>query len=226
MGNITNVKGYITNPSFSSGEAIIPLSGSDFAYANNGYNGIYVGTAGNLTVKTVTGDVITLVSASGFISGIIGAVSSSSTAANIVGFDKQPIAPPTTTTTTVAPTTSTTTAAVVGVAAIINSGSYDGTPGSNPTITGGGYACFNTFNNLGGITLYFTSASLASWSGTSTPSLQGYTDIGLTTLYTGAGYGDLNAWGLSAAQGGATPPTVRFFDQATDAFIFPKVCGS
>ena len=98
MANLTNQLGFVTNPQFSGGEAVTPLSGSSFAYENRGYGGIYVGTPGTLVVKPINGNVITLVSASGFIPGLIGAVSSSSTAADIIGFDPIPVALPTTTT--------------------------------------------------------------------------------------------------------------------------------
>ena len=108
MSNITNQLGYVSNPQFSGGEAVTPLSGSEFAWQNRGYGGIYVGTPGTLVVKTINGNVLTFVSASGFIPGLIGAVSASSTAANIVGFDPIQVALPTTTTSTSTTSTSTT----------------------------------------------------------------------------------------------------------------------
>ena len=108
MANLTNTNGFVSNPQFSGGEAVTPLSGAAFAYANQGYGGLYVGTAGTLVVKTINGNVLTLVSASGFIPGIIGAVSASSTAANIIGFDPKPVSFPTTTTSTSTTSTSTT----------------------------------------------------------------------------------------------------------------------
>ena len=116
MGNLTNQLGYVTNTFFSGGEIVTPITGTEFAWQNRGYGGLYVGTLGTLVAKTINGNVITIVSASGFIPGLFGAVSSSSTAANIVGFDPIPVALPTTTTststsTTTAPSTSTTTAA-------------------------------------------------------------------------------------------------------------------
>jgi hypothetical protein len=84
---------YITNPQFVGGVAVTPISGSAFASAsaNNpqfGFvaGGLYVGQIGNLVLKTYDQSVITLVSASGFIPGIITAVSASSTAASIVAF--------------------------------------------------------------------------------------------------------------------------------------------
>jgi hypothetical protein len=116
---IENQKGYATNPAFSGGEVVVPVSGSTFAETNRGYGSLYVGKQGDLVVKTVDGSVLTFVSASGFIYGGVNAVSASSTAASILGFDAIPTeAVPTTTTaaptTTVAPTTTiapTTTAA-------------------------------------------------------------------------------------------------------------------
>lgn len=84
---------YVTNPQFVGGAAVTPISGSAFAAANDnnpqfGFvaGGLYVGQLGNLVVKTYDNSVLTIVSASGFIPGIITAVSSSSTAASIVAF--------------------------------------------------------------------------------------------------------------------------------------------
>lgn len=82
---------YVTNPQFVGGVAVAPISGSAFdsASSNNpqfGFvaGGMYVGNTGTLVAKTWDGSVLTLVSASGFIPGIITAVSASSTANNIV----------------------------------------------------------------------------------------------------------------------------------------------
>jgi hypothetical protein len=83
--NIINQKSYVENGQFSGGVTITPTSGSTFDAATTFYGGVYVGTAGNLVVKTVDGSVLTFVSASGFIPGLITAVSASSTAANIIG---------------------------------------------------------------------------------------------------------------------------------------------
>ena len=84
---------YITNPQFVGGVAVTPTGSSAFQAfnANNpqfGFvaGGLYVGQQGSLVVKTYDQSVLTLVSASGFIPGIITAVSSSSTAASIVAF--------------------------------------------------------------------------------------------------------------------------------------------
>jgi hypothetical protein len=236
MANLTNQLGFVTNPQFSGGEAVTPLSGSSFAYENRGYGGIYVGTPGTLVVKTINGNVITLVSASGFIPGLIGAVSSSSTAADIIGFDPIPVALPTTTTststtstsTTAAPTTSTTaapttsTTTIAAEAVVLYSGSYTGTPGS-ATITGVGSVCYNT----GGpgaptattITLYVPTGT--AWGSLGSASIQMYTDSGLTTPYTGGGLADFNAWGRAAGSGAIG---TRFFNLTTDAFESYQSC--
>jgi hypothetical protein len=82
---------YITNPQFVGGVAVTPISGSAFASASAetpqfGFvaGGLYVGQRGSLVVKTYDQSVLTFASASGFIPGIICAVSSSSTATGIV----------------------------------------------------------------------------------------------------------------------------------------------
>jgi hypothetical protein len=82
---------YVTNPQFVGGVAVAPISGSAFASASSenpafGFvaGGLYVGKQGNLVAKTWDGSVLTFQSASGFIPGIITAVSSSSTALNII----------------------------------------------------------------------------------------------------------------------------------------------
>ena len=82
---------YITNPQFTGGVAVSPISGSAFASAsaNNpqfGFvaGGLYIGNTGTLVGKTWDGSVISLVSASGFIPGIFTAVSASSTTNNVV----------------------------------------------------------------------------------------------------------------------------------------------
>jgi hypothetical protein len=91
MANLINAQGYITNPTFSGGVSVTPTGSSAFnAFNSNnpqfGFvsNGIYVGTQGDLVVKTVDSSVLTFVSASGLIPGLIAAVSSSSTATNII----------------------------------------------------------------------------------------------------------------------------------------------
>ena len=82
---------YVTNPQFVGGVAVTPISGSTFAAANEsnpqfGFvaGGLYVGKQGDLTVKTWDSSVLTFASASGFIPGIITAVSASSTAQIII----------------------------------------------------------------------------------------------------------------------------------------------
>ena len=82
---------YITNPQFVGGVAVTFISGSAFASASSenpqfGFvaGGLYVGEIGTVVVKTWDSSVFTMVSASGFIPGIITAVSASSTAGNIV----------------------------------------------------------------------------------------------------------------------------------------------
>ena len=82
---------YVTNPQFVGGVAVIPVSGSTFTNAGQanpqfGFvaGGLYVGEIGTVVVKTWDDSVFTMVSASGFIPGIITAVSASSTAGNIV----------------------------------------------------------------------------------------------------------------------------------------------
>jgi len=76
---------YITNPQFVGGVEIFGVTGSAF---QTGFGfvagGLYVGQLGNLTVRTQDGSILTFVSASGFIPGLIAAVSASSTAANII----------------------------------------------------------------------------------------------------------------------------------------------
>lgn len=86
MSKIFNQKSYVINSQFSGGTAVPFTSGSGFLNATTLYSGLYVGTYGNLTIKTIDNSVITLVGVSGFIPGLITAVSGSSTASDIVGF--------------------------------------------------------------------------------------------------------------------------------------------
>lgn len=88
---LENQQSYITNAQFSGGVAVTPTGSSAFdAFNSNnpqfGFvaGGLYVGGQGNLVVKTYDSSVLTFVSASGFIPGLIAAVSSSSTATNII----------------------------------------------------------------------------------------------------------------------------------------------
>lgn len=82
---------YITNPQFTGGVAVTPISGSAFDSASGdspqfGFvaGGLYVGEIGSLVVKTADNSVLTFVSASGFIPGLIAAVSASSTSDYII----------------------------------------------------------------------------------------------------------------------------------------------
>jgi hypothetical protein len=104
----TSLKGYFQTLTYIGGEAIAPLSGSDFEITRAGYQAVYVGTPGALVVKTFDGSVLTFASASGLIPIAVNAVSASSTAADIIGLDPANQVFPTTaapTTTTIAPTT-------------------------------------------------------------------------------------------------------------------------
>jgi len=83
---------YVSNPQFTGGtNVLVYLSGSQFTSASDanpqfGFTagGLYVGSGGDLTAKTYDGSVLTFVSASGFIPGIFVAISSATTARNIV----------------------------------------------------------------------------------------------------------------------------------------------
>jgi hypothetical protein len=82
---------YITNPQFTGGAVVAPISGSQFASASSdnpqfGFvaGGLYVGSVGDMTVKTFDGSILNFVEVSGFVPGIITAVSASSTAQNII----------------------------------------------------------------------------------------------------------------------------------------------
>lgn len=82
---------YVTNPQFVGGVAVTPISGSAFASASSdnpqfGFvaGGLYIGSFADITVKTYDGSVLTFQSASGFIPGIITAVSASSNAYSII----------------------------------------------------------------------------------------------------------------------------------------------
>lgn len=86
MSKIINQNGYVENGQFAGGITLTApyLSSSAFLDASASYGGLYVGQVGNVTVKTIDGSVLTFVSASGFIPGLIAAVSSSTTAASII----------------------------------------------------------------------------------------------------------------------------------------------
>lgn len=80
---------YVSNPQFVGGVSVTPTGSVAGVTPNNpqfGFvaGGLYVGGQGNLVVKTWDSSILTFVSASGFIPGIVTAVSSSSTATNII----------------------------------------------------------------------------------------------------------------------------------------------
>ena len=85
MSKILNQQSYVENGQFSGGTLISPVGGGAFLTASVVYGGLYVGEVGKLVVKTIDGSVLTFVSASGFIPGLITAVSSSTTAGSIIG---------------------------------------------------------------------------------------------------------------------------------------------
>jgi hypothetical protein len=75
MSKVINLAGNVENGQFSGGQNVTgssPIGSLPFVA-----NGLYVGNVGNLTVKTVDGSIMTFVSASGFIPGLITGVSSS-----------------------------------------------------------------------------------------------------------------------------------------------------
>jgi hypothetical protein len=86
MSKLFNQKGNVENGQFTGGVRLVApyLSSSAFLNATETYGGLYVGEVGNVTVKTIDGSILTFVSASGFIPGLISAVSSSTTAASII----------------------------------------------------------------------------------------------------------------------------------------------
>ena len=87
MSKLFNQQNYVENGQFAGGVSLTApySSGSAFLESTASYGGLYVGQVGNVTVRTIDGSVLTFVSASGFIPGLITAVSSSTTAANIIG---------------------------------------------------------------------------------------------------------------------------------------------
>ena len=91
MSKIQNTESFIVNPQFTGGVSVTPVSGSawDSYTADNpqfGFlaGGLYVGQIGSLTVRTADNSVLTFASSSGFIPGLIAAVSASSTAQDII----------------------------------------------------------------------------------------------------------------------------------------------
>lgn len=80
---------YVTNPQFVGGAVVVPTGSIVDCTPDNpqfGFvaGGLYVGKQGDLVVRTFDSSVLTFASASGFIPGIITAVSSSSTAQEII----------------------------------------------------------------------------------------------------------------------------------------------
>jgi hypothetical protein len=90
MGTILNQQHYAENGQVSGGVLVTPTTGSVFLSETGSFGfvagGLYVGLQGTLVVRTVDGSVLTFASASGFIPGIITAVSASSLAGNIIAF--------------------------------------------------------------------------------------------------------------------------------------------
>lgn len=91
MSKILNQQSYVENGQFSGGAAVTPVSGAAFNNSTAGNpqlgfvaGGLYVGGVGNLVVKTADDSTLTFANAFGFIPGLITAVSSSSTATNII----------------------------------------------------------------------------------------------------------------------------------------------
>lgn len=84
MSKQNNNQGYIVNSHFSGGQLVTgSANGTPLPFTALG---LYVGQVGNLTIKTVDNSVFTMVSASGFIPGLISEISSSTTAASIIAF--------------------------------------------------------------------------------------------------------------------------------------------
>jgi hypothetical protein len=88
---LENQESYVTNPQFVGGANVTFVSGAAYVSSSEsnpqfGFvaGGLYVGSIGDVTAKTVDGTTLTFVSCSGFIPGIFTAVSSSSTALDII----------------------------------------------------------------------------------------------------------------------------------------------
>ena len=86
MSKVINLGGNVENGQFSGGQTVTgsnPIGSLPFTAT-----GLYVGTQGSgtsqLVAKTADGSILTFVSASGFIPGIFTAISSSTTAGNII----------------------------------------------------------------------------------------------------------------------------------------------
>lgn len=80
MSKLFNQKGYVENGQFSGG---LTVTGSNDPLPFVA-GGLYVGQVGNLVVQTIDGSVLTFVSASGFIPGIVTQVTAATTAGNII----------------------------------------------------------------------------------------------------------------------------------------------
>jgi hypothetical protein len=80
MSKLFNQQSYIENGQFSGG---LNVTGSNDPLPFVA-GGLYVGQIGNLVVKTVDGSVLTFVSASGFIPGLVTQVTAATTAGSIV----------------------------------------------------------------------------------------------------------------------------------------------
>ena len=85
MSKLFNQQAYVENGQFSGGSAVTLTTGATFLNASGSFGGVYVGEVGSLVVKTVDGSILTFASASGFIPGLITAVSASSLASSIIG---------------------------------------------------------------------------------------------------------------------------------------------
>lgn len=80
MSKLFNQQSYVENGQFSGG---LTVTGSNDPLPFVA-GGLYVGQVGNLVVKTIDGSVLTFVSASGFIPGIITQVTAATTAGSII----------------------------------------------------------------------------------------------------------------------------------------------
>jgi len=82
MSKILNQESYVENGQFSGGQAVTASAGNLPFVAG----GLYVGTVGNLEVKTIDVSQFTLKNVSGFIPGLISAIvtGSNTTASDII----------------------------------------------------------------------------------------------------------------------------------------------
>lgn len=80
MSKLFNQQSYAENGQFSGGLTVTG-SADPIPFVAGG---LYVGEVGNLVVKTVDGSLLTFVSASGFIPGIVTHVDEATTAGSIV----------------------------------------------------------------------------------------------------------------------------------------------